>query len=93
MTDSAAQYPGQLPQEKQYYEEEYYSESRSYYSSDSPDYSPREGRILTFADEHGKSICQVRFYEVEEEDYDDDEDTTNTKSTNASGCGDVCTIS
>lgn len=35
--------------------------SGSYYSEDesSEDDSPRENRVLTFADEHGKNLCDV----------------------------------
>ncbi len=42
-------------------------DSGSYYSdeSSSEDESPRENRVLTFADEHGQDLCYFCYYEVE----------------------------
>ena len=44
-------------------EEEDEDEDDGRMDDDSPDYSPRDGRVLTFADEHGAKLCAVFVYD------------------------------
>lgn len=37
----------------------------------SEDKSPRENRVLTFADEHGANLCDFCYYEPEPAEHDD----------------------
>lgn len=54
----------------------------SYYSDEesSEDDSPRENRILTFADEHGKDMCAIFYYELDSEE--DEEELIQTGGKN-----------
>lgn len=49
----------------QEYDEEEYEDEEDYEDDDysSEDESPRENRVLTFADEHGHPLCHVLFYD------------------------------
>lgn len=55
--------------EGEYDSEEDYTDEDGDESSE--DGSPRENRVLTFADEHGQKLCDYCYYEPEPAEHDD----------------------
>jgi hypothetical protein len=69
-------------------EEESMASISSYFPSatSSVDNSPRHGRMITFADEHGKSLEEVMEYEVETGGLHGDEEDPQSKPSMCGGC-------
>lgn len=83
--EAEAEAQAQAQEQQDYYsdDDDLGDEDGEYSSSDS---SPRENRILTFADEHGKHLCEFNFYQIPDitdTGDDSDEDEKGTRKRNA----------